>query len=207
MPIDILCKQSTSATFSATHRVNGTYKSFVSNAPPLTRADYLHLKPDGFSNSAGTVRVGYSTPDVIFGAFDRPGYRLLVAANQFGYPIQIYLNGGSIGEFTNFQADVNDPFNAPIFGLGDVVTASCPTCPAFTNSMIFRLMAYGDAWGHRVTDQAGQTEIFLSGSSTKPAPFTSSCGGQCPPGQIRCGDCCLDCKSIAGQIAAIGARL
>lgn len=204
MTTDILCKQASSATFSANHRPAG--KTFVSNKPPLTREDYPHLSGVPFSGGGqGVLNFSAGTPQPF-----APGNPVASNNSRFAYlvtdPIrpaakfQLFVNGGSIGIYNITSAD-----ESPVFNAGDYISVAC--VGANSGFMVFSFAGFGEVWGHRVSDQAGQTEIFLSGSLTKPAPFSISCGGQCPPGQIRCGDCCLDCKSIAGQIAAIGARL
>lgn len=204
MPTDILCKQATSATFSANH--TPAAKTFVSNRPPLTREDYPHVAPTSYSGGGQGVlsfSAGAAQPFAV-------GHPVATNGSRFAYlltdPIrpaarfELFVNGGSIGIY-----NINDPSESPVFNAGDLITVSC--VGANSGYMVFSFAAFKEVWGHRVTDQAGQTEIFLSGSPTKPAPYSSSCGGECPPGQVRCGDCCLDCKSIAAQIAGIGARL
>lgn len=204
MPTDILCQQAASATFSANHIP--TSKTFVSNRPPLIRADYPHIAPISFGGGGqGVVSFNAGAPQPF--AY---GYPVASNGSRFGYlltdPVrpaarfELFVNGGSIGIY-----NITEASESPIFDAGDNISVSC--VGAGSGYMAFSFAVFGEVWGHKVTDQAGQTEIFLSGSSTKTAPYSSVCGGQCPPGQVRCGDCCLDCKSIAGQIAAIGARL
>jgi hypothetical protein len=204
MPIDILCKNSASATFSASH--NGAGKSFLSNKPPIIREDYPSLAAIPFSGGGQGVS-GFSsgTPQPFL-----PGHPVQTNGSRFAYlltdPIrptarfELFRNGNSIGVY-----NITSPEDSPVFNAGDNITVSCVN--AGFGYMVYSFSGFGEKWGHKVSDQAGQTEIFKTGSTTKPAPFTHSCGGQCPPGQVRCGDCCIDCKSIAAQIAAIGSRL
>ncbi len=204
MPTDILCEQATSATFSANHIPAS--KTFVSNRPPIIRTDHPHVVGiSGGGGGQGTMGVSAGTPQPF-----NSGYPVATNGSRFAYlltdPIrpaarfELFVNGGSIGIY-----NINSPDESPVFNAGDLITVAC--VGVGLGSMAFSFAAFVEVWGHRVTDRAGQAEIFLSGSPTRPAPYTSSCGDECPPGQVRCGDCCLDCKSIASQIAAIGARL
>jgi hypothetical protein len=204
MPTDILCKNSANATFSASH--NGAGKSFLSNKPPMIREDYPHISPVQFGGGgSGVISFSAGAPQPFW-----PGNPVATNGSRFAYllndPIsptakyQLFVNGSSIGIY-----NITSPEDSPVFNAGDSISVS--VVGAGSGFMVFSFAAYAEKWGHRVSDQAGQTEIFKTGSTTKPAPFTHSCGGQCPPGQVKCGDCCIDCKTIAAQIAAIGARL
>jgi hypothetical protein len=207
MPTSI-CTGARQATFSATN--NTSTKQFVSSNTPLTQHDHPYLSKLGSTTFGGSNQAlgGQSVP-LVSGDSNPDLYRVEVLASYNG--AVIYQIGGVTIASTAGTSEFapSDPVDMPVIGAGQTLSAigQVYNPPGFRSNFTYRVCRYSQRYGHRVVDSAGQVEIFRSESLTLPAPFTSSCADQCPPGQIRCNGCCIACAPISAQLKAIEARL
>jgi hypothetical protein len=200
-----ICLGAEKATFTASHKTSS--KSFVSVNTPLSREDLPYLERDFYTALGGSNggQGGVAIP--LFTAPASPDkYRVERLTVEAG-SIEFILGGVSLGTFgagyiyepQEVEAMHTFAPGATLIGVGRRAN--------FYSSYTYQVCQYVTRYGHKVTDKAGQTEIFRSGALTAPAPYTSSCTNQCPPGQIRCNGCCIACSDISAQLRAIEARL
>jgi hypothetical protein len=200
---ELLCPNAPAATFAALH--NGQYKIFETTNTPLRRADYPYRVV--LDNSlVGSSSYQYDDlPAIVQCPANVVGCKLLNLEVYFA-PFDVILNGQTIMVVSPgapyAPVDFDDQLDIPPGATLYIHTPRGGTTPFAT-----RWGVVGEVFGHRVTDTAGQVEIFRSGSPDAPATYDINCIGGCPPGTIRCGDCCLDCSDTANRIAAMGARL
>jgi hypothetical protein len=215
MSTNILCAGAGGAIFTASHL--GLSKEFNSKSVPLTRSDWQYdIANDRVLDQGGSTIL---PEDGIKPLFDIPPtglYRLSTAGTFYGTTVEFFAGSTSLGIFGSLQLDALVDAESPLlpngvpFGIryiaGEIPRPSpLPRRPSAYGT--FTVRRYNRLWGHRVTDKAGVTEMFASGVITRPAPYSVLCSNQCPPGQTRCGSCCLDCADTARQIAALGAKL
>lgn len=203
MPTDTLCKQSATADFFALHRTQG--KKFVSNMPPIIRTDYKYPGTPQYVGAGTTgINMGATTAPYTIDSDVDFYFRYMAIDPNSSTPtakVELLKNGQSLGLYSQ----IANPQDSPVWRLGD--THQIRAVSPGVTYVQFEYNQRGSLWGHTVSDRVGQTEIFECGSLTKPAAFSHTCGGQCPPGQIKCGDCCLDCKDMAARIDTVAARI